>query len=187
MKPLPPSKWNNSLQHVQDDMNGRPLNVHCLMANHPELLRSWWQFRNYTVGGGDLEQRDCELVILRVSVHMKTWYEWAAHVERGLASGLSMEQIERVKKGPSAADWDERDSALLRTVDELIENRGISTSTLEMVGQHFTENQIMDVISIHGVYVALACMINTWRPEPDAHVLERLPESVTHDSFMSGL
>ena len=93
MKPLPPSKWENSLQHVLDDMNGRPLNVHCLIANHPELLRSWWQFRNYTVGGGDLEQRDCELVILRVSVRMKTWYEWAAHVDRGLASGLSMAQI----------------------------------------------------------------------------------------------
>jgi len=157
------------------------------MANHPQLLASWWQFRNYIVRGGDLEQRDCELVILRVSVHMKTWYEWAAHVDRGLASGLSMEQIERVKKGPSAAEWDERDSALLSTVDELIEDRRISTSTLEIVGQHFTANQIMDMVSIHGVYVTLACMINTWEPEPDAHVLERLPESVTYDSFMSGL
>lgn len=187
MKPLPPSKWDDSLQHILDDMSGRPLNIHCVMANHPDLLQAWWQFRNYSVGGGDLVQRDCELVILRVSVHMKTWYEWAAHVDRGLAAGLSIDQIDRVKNGPAAADWDARDSTLLQAVDELIETRSISTPTLDRIGRHFTANQIMDIISIHGVYVTLACMINTWGVEPDADVLERLPESVTSDSFMSGL
>ena len=113
MKPLPPSNWDESLQSILDDMSGRPLNVHGLMANHPQLLKSWWKFRNYSIAGGDLRQRECELVILRVSARMKVWYEWASHVVRGQASGLSMQEIERVREGPAAAGWNERDSALL--------------------------------------------------------------------------
>ncbi len=187
MKPLPPSQWDESLQPILDDMKGRPLNVHGLMANHPKLLKAWWQLRNYSVSGGDLEQRDCELVILRVAVHMKVWYEWSSHVVRGLAAGLSLEEITRVMKGPATAEWEERDSVLLGIVDELIESRGISEPTQERAGKYFTGNQIMDVIAIHGFYVTLACMINTWELELDTHVREHLPDSVTLDSFTSGL
>ena len=92
----------------------------------------------------------------------------------------------RVKKGPAATEWDERDSVLLQVVDELLQNRGISAPTQDRASQHFTANQIMDVIAIHGLYVTLACLINTWELELDTHVRERLPDSVTRDIFMSG-
>ena len=84
MRPLPLPEWDDSLERVLDDMDGQPLNVHGLMANHPDLLNAWWDYRNYSVRGGALDQRDCELVILRVAVHMRNWYEWAAHVDRAL-------------------------------------------------------------------------------------------------------
>lgn len=187
MRPLPPTQWDESLRPVLDDMKDRPLNVHCLMANHPKLLQSWWDFRKYAVSGGDLSQRDCELIILRVSVHMKVWYEWASHVDRGLSSGLSLAEIQRVKRGPDATAWNERDKFLLTAVDELIESRGIGATTQDGLARHLTANQVMDVISIHSAYVMLACMINTWGLELDAHVLERLPESVTPDDFATGL
>ena len=102
---LPVFDWDSSLSHIIEDMNGQPLNVHSLMANHPELLKSWWNFRNYSVVGGDLGKRRGELVILRVAVHMKSWYEWGSHVERGLACGLALEEIERVKQEPQAPEW----------------------------------------------------------------------------------
>ena len=41
----------------------------------------------------------------------------------------------------------------------------------------------MDIISIHGMYVILGCMINTWGLEVDPHVLEKLPEGITQDAF----
>lgn len=102
MKPLHPKEWDESLKHVIADMKGRPLNVHGLMANHPDLLNAWWDFRNYSVRGGALEQRDCELVILRVAVQVRSWYEFASHVERGIAAGLSIEEIENVRQGPDS-------------------------------------------------------------------------------------
>ena len=87
MKPLPPSQWDPSLQHIIDEMQGRPINLHRLLANHPALLKAWWTYRMYAVHGGSLELRETEILILRVAVHMRAWYEWAAHVDRGLATG----------------------------------------------------------------------------------------------------
>ena len=183
MKALPPPDWDSSLSDVLDDMNGRPLNVHGLMANHPELLRAWWNFRNYSVRGGDLEQRDCELVILRVAVHMRSWYEWASHVDRGIAAGLEREEIERVPQGATADGWCEHDIALLTAVDELVKRHALSAGTLATLSAHFTSNQVMDVIAIHGMYVILGCMINTWGLELEGEIRDRLPDGITAERF----
>jgi len=183
MKPLPLKEWDASLDHIVNDMRGRPLNVHGLMANHPELLDAWWAYRNYAVRGGELAQRDCELVILRVAVHMRSWYEWASHVDRGLASGLSLEEIETIHEGADAADWSDRDELLLSSVDELVKERGISPTTQSGLAEHFSANQVMDIIAIHGMYMTLACMINTWGLSLDEPVSDRLPAGVTREIF----
>jgi len=183
MKPLPPNEWDPSLQHIIDDMNGQPIHMHCLLANHPDLLNAWWRYRMYSVRGGDLEQRDCELVILRVAVHMKAWYEWAAHVDRGLAAGLSLDEIDRVAEGPKAADWNRRDAVLLESVDQLIANHCVDVETKTTLRDHFSEKQIMDIVSLQGLYVTIACFIGSWEIEIEDHIARRLPDSVTEQSF----
>ncbi len=181
--PLPVSDWDDSLSHVIEDMQGQPLNVHSLMANHPELLKAWWDFRNYSVVGGDLGKRRGELVILRVAMHMKSWYEWGSHVERALACGLTLEEIERVKQEAHAPGWAPGDVLLIKAVDELITNHAISPGTLTELYQHYSPRQVMDVIAIQGMYVTLGCMINTWGLELDEDVLKKLPESVSKEQF----
>ena len=183
MKPLPPDQWDPSLQHIIDDMDGRPIQIHCLLANHPALLKAWWNYRMYSVKGGDLEQRECELVILRVAVHMQAWYEWAAHVDRGLATGLTLEEINRVAEGPTALAWSDKDSMLLNAVDELLTDHAISTATRTSLEAFFSENEVLDIISLQGLYVTIACIIGTWPVEIEEHIVQRLPEEVTEESF----
>jgi len=183
MKPLPPDEWDPSLQHIIDDMNGQPINIHCLLANHPQLLKAWWSYRMYSVRGGDLQQRECELVILRVAVHVKAWYEWAAHVDRGLAAGLSLEEIYRVATGPAAAGWNQQDSTLLNAVDQLFLNRGIHVATRKGLDAFFSEKQIMDIVSLQGLYVTIASFIGTWGIELEDRIAQRLPDEVTEESF----
>ena len=183
MKPLPIDQWDASLQHIVDDMNGHPINIHRLMANHPEFIKAWWPFRMHSVRGGDLDQRDCELVILRIAVLTKTWYEWAAHVDRGLVAGLSREEINRVAAGPDEPNWDTRDTLLLTAVDQLFEMRRIAPATLVDLGEYFTERRILDLISLQGLYINIACMIGTWGLEIEKELAERLPDDVTEDSF----
>ena len=154
--PLPVHDWDDSLAQVVDDMDGRPLNVHCLMAHHPELLKAWWNFRNHEVTGGELGRRNGELVILRVALHMRAWYEWASHVQRALACDITLEEIERVKQGASASGWQASEVLLLQAVDELVANRLVSPKTLQDLGKYFSNRQIMDIMGIYGMYVA-AC------------------------------
>jgi alkylhydroperoxidase family enzyme len=182
MKALPRSDWDASLQHVIADMNDQPLNVHGLMANHPPLLAAWWPLRNYLVRGGDLEQRHCELVILRVAVHMRCWYEWASHVDRGQSAGLSVDEIEAVRLGDFDA-FPVAENRLLSAVDELLQDNGLGDATLAELGPDFTPRQIMDLVALCGMYVTLGNMINTWGIDLDDPVRRRLPPGVTEESF----
>jgi len=181
MKPLPTQDWDTSLRHVIDDMDGRPIHIHALMANHPRLLNAWWNLRNYLVNGGDLDQRHCELVILRVASHTESWYEWASHVVRGIDVGLSLEEIENVRSGDSG--WGDADEALLHAVDDVARNSAITEESRQRLAGHFTEHQMMDIILLHGMYLTISCMINTWNLDLDPQVAKRLPASVTEDSF----
>ncbi len=183
MQPLPPSDWHPSLQHIIDDMQGEPLNIHSLLANHPALLNAWWNYRNYTVLGGALESRETEIVILRVAVQLRAWYEWAAHVDRGLSAGLTLAEIERVAAGPAAKGWRASDAALLAAVDALIAQHGLPEALRVELQQHFSDHQIMDIISIQGMYVTLACMIGTWDIPIEDELTQRLPPTVTQESF----
>ena len=181
MKPLPISAWNPSLQHVVDDMHGHPLNIHALMANNPRLLDAWWSLRMYLVNGGDLTQRHCELVILRIAVHMKSWYEWASHVIRGIDSGLTVDEIQKIRS--DVGEWSDADAALLRAVDDVTVNNCISEATRTRLQKHFTNQQMLDIVLLHGMYQKLGCLINTFGLELDEHVREQLPETITEDSF----
>jgi 4-carboxymuconolactone decarboxylase len=164
-------------------MNGRPINVHGLMAHNPELLKAWWSFRNYSVNGGALGKRKGALVILRVAVHTKAWYEWGSHVERSLACGLTMDEIDRVKVLSGSNGWEPSEAILLRAVDELIAAHGLSQDTHIALCEHYSIQQVMDIMAIHGMYVILACMVNTWGLELDSHVQDKLPDGLTKEAF----
>ena len=185
--PLPTDEWDTRLAHVIEDMNGRPINVHKLMANHPELLKAWWDIRNYTVAGGDLGQRHAELLILRVALHMKNWYEWASHVQRGLASGLTMDEIDRVKTGPEDPGWQPDERLLIRAVDELVHDRAVTDATLEALREHFTDRQILDAIVTQGAYVTMGCILNTWETPVDEQVEAGLPSGENRKAFEADL
>lgn len=179
--PLDVDAWDTKLSGIAKDMRRRPLNVHKLMANNPDLLLAWWNFRNHAVSGGDLQQRHRELVILRVAVHMRSWYEWASHVERGLKAGLTVDEIERVRSGAAEPGWDTRDALILRATDECFEKQRISPATRTAMQGHFSAAQLMDVIAIYGVYVILGTMINTWGLELDGFI--DIPDSIDESAW----
>ena len=120
---------------------------------------------------------------LGVERQWRAWYEWAAHVDRGLAAGLTLEEIERIVTGPSATGWHAGDVALLTAVDALLSQHCLAKTLRHELEQHFSDHQIMDVISLQGMYVTIACMIGTWDLPIEAELAQRLPPTVTRESF----
>ncbi|MEH6581590.1 MAG: carboxymuconolactone decarboxylase family protein [Halioglobus sp.] len=183
--PVDVAQWPQELSAIANDMNGKPINVHKLMANNPALLNAWWTFRNHSVSGGTLGPRKAELLILRVGVHMKSWYEWGSHVDRALTVGINIDEIQRVLVPDTHEHWSVEDAALLRAVDELTRGHVIQADTLAILEQHCSNAQIMDLIAIHGMYLILAGMIKTWGLALDAHVLERITAHTDQASFLA--
>jgi alkylhydroperoxidase/carboxymuconolactone decarboxylase family protein YurZ len=182
VQPIAVSEWDSRLAPIVAEMRGRPLNVHKLMANNPELLLAWWNFRKHVVRGGKLKQRHRELIILRVAVHMKSWYEWASHVDRGLKAGLSSDEIECVRLGRIASHWDRSDELVLRAINECFDNQKITLETRIAMRAYFSPAELMDLIAIFGAYVTLGTMINTWGLELDEYI--RTPERMDENSWL---
>lgn len=183
-QPIHPNEWAPALSNVIKDMHGDPINVHRLMANNPALLEAWWPFRNHSVLGGSLGQRNAELLILRVSVHMKCWYEWGSHVDRATKIGIETNEIFGLLKPNLDQHWPDEDRALILSVDELMIRKYISTETLTLLGKHFDNSQVMDLIAIHGMYMILAAMLKTWDLSLDSKTLETISDVTSEVSFL---
>ena len=177
--------WDPSLDFIIKQMNGAPLNVHKLLAKHPKLLAAWWNFRNYSVEGGDLGRRCGELVILRVASYLKSWYEWSSHVDRSLKCGLELNEIKNVNKTLDQNDWNNKEFLLLSAVDQLIEKKHLDNDLYRDLRSYFSDKQIMDIVAIHGMYIILGCMINIWGLTLEEDIAMRLPESVTEAQFLT--
>lgn len=183
--PVDVEQWPPELSAIAADMSGKPINVHKLMANNPALLNAWWTFRNHSVNGGTLGPRKAELLILRVGVHMKCWYEWGSHVDRALKVGVSIQEIHCILERNTDKHWSVEEASLLNAVDELTGSHAIQAQTLAILGQHYSNAQIMDLIAIHGMYLILAGMIQTWSLALDTQVVERIKEHTDEASFLA--
>ena len=179
------TNWDPSLDFIIKQMNGAPLNVHKLLAKHPRLLAAWWNFRNYSVEGGDLGRRCGELVILRVASYLKSWYEWSSHVDRSLKCGLKLSEIKNVNKELDESDWSKKEFLLLSAVDQLIAKKRLDNNFYRDLRSYFSDKQIMDIVAIHGMYIILGCMINIWGLTLEDDIAQRLPESITETQFLS--
>jgi len=172
LAPVDDAHWPDSLRHVFDDMRGQPINVHRQMAHHPELLGAWWDYRNHFVAGGTLGQRQAEIVILSVANALGNAYEWDSHVDRGLAAGLSPEEIRSLRDGVPV--FEGADAVLVTMVEALLRDRHVPEGLLARARQHFDTRAIMDVIFLQGAYVTLGCLLDTFPVPLDDRVAERL-------------
>lgn len=155
--PLPESEWDPSLSSIRSGLQP-VLNVHRVMANHPELLEAWSPIRNHIATGGSLRPRHRELIILRVAHRAGSEYEWHHHVLRGRAVGLADHEIEALR-GATPVGTSEDETSLLVATDELFDGLSLSDSTWGALRVGFSVEQILDVIVTVGVYVTLAMVI----------------------------
>ena len=161
MQPLKPDNWPDELNEIRSFL-GSPLNIHGMMAHHPELLQAWMPLRNHIVANSSLSGRQRELIILRTAHNCQADYEWQHHVERGLIAGLTIEEINRVAVGADAAGWQADETAILNAADDCHCNSCLTNKTVEQLQAHFSAQQQLDIIVTVGMYKTLAVIIKTW-------------------------
>src|SRR5207237_10517516 len=110
----------------------------------------------------DLSPHDREIVILRIGFLCKSGYEWTQHVAIAQRSGLTDEEIARVKLGADAKGWSAAEVALIQAADELHQGQFVSDGTWQALRGHFTEKQCMDVVFTAAQYTQVSMILNTF-------------------------
>jgi len=147
--------------------SGRVLNIFRTMAHAPKGLRAFLQWGGYILSRrNSLCARDRELAILRTGYNCRSGYEWTQHVQIGLEAGLLPAEIERIKGGPKANGWEERDRIILRTVDELTRDYFVSNASWNSL-DFFTDKQKMDLVFTIGQYAQVSMFLNSFGVQLD--------------------
>ena len=151
---------------------GPVLNIFRTLARAPKALTRFNAWGGYVLSKrNDLPAREREIVILRTGFLCRSGYEWTQHKRIGLASGLTEDEIGRLKTGPlkigAAAGWSPADAALIRASDELHSDQFIGEATWTELGRHFTDKQRMDVVFTAGQYTQVSMILNSFGVQLD--------------------
>ena len=144
-----------------------PPNLFLTLGRHPKLFRGWLRFAGRLMPRGTLPRRETELVILRVAHLTSCEYEFEHHVRLGRRAGLGEADFTRVREGPEADGWSERDRVLLATVDSLHRDRNLDDGAWAELRRHLGERETIELLLLAGHYEMLATTLNTLRIEPD--------------------
>ncbi len=148
---------------------GRPiLKIFRTLSHHPKLLKRWLVFGNHILSKSSLSPRDREIAILRVGWLCQAGYEWAQHVEIGRDAGLSDEEIDRITRGPDAEGWTPAEVAILQATDELHEDYFISDATWAAMSEHYSTQQMMDLVFTVGQYHTVSMALNSFGVQLEA-------------------
>jgi 4-carboxymuconolactone decarboxylase len=159
--PLPPEDQDEQARELLAGVrvaDAPAANIFATLVRHPGLFRRWLPLGGKLLAG-KLPARDRELLILRTAEHCNAEYEWGQHRLIGLASGISEEEIGRVRSG--ASGWDEFDAALLRAADELHAEARISDATWETLASRYDDRQLIEVPMVVGHYHMVAFTLNS--------------------------
>lgn len=154
---------------------GRILNIFRTLAHAPKALTAFLGWGNYILSRRSaLSPRDRELVILRTGYNCRSGYEWTQHKRIGLDSGLTADEIERIKGGPDADGWSAIDRAMLRATDELTSDHFVSDASWTALAPLGDKGR-MDLVMTVGQYTQVSMMLNSfgiqvedgWDVDPD--------------------
>lgn len=173
VEPVPVSQWSRQMREALAAMTppephhgplyrkGRPKGLNALgtFAHHPALARAYFTLTGHALLATTLSERQRELVLLRVAALRNCQYMWAQHTLIGPDSGLSETEIARIALGPDAQGWVPLDAAVLRAVDELINDATISETTWAELAAALDTRQLLDLVASVGAFTTTAFLM----------------------------
>jgi AhpD family alkylhydroperoxidase len=155
-----------------------PPNLFTTLARHRRLFRPWLRFAGRLMPGGVLPRADAELLILRVAHNTDCEYELTHHQRLALTAGLSANEVLRVREGPEAPQWSERQRLLLRAADELHADGVVSASVWSGLRPLLSDAQLIELCMLVGHYEMLAMTLNSLGVPVDSVRSEWPPRAV---------
>ncbi len=126
------------------------------MLHHPDLAGSWLTFNNVLLYRGALDDRQRELMVLRVAWRTSSNYEWAQHVRLAPRAGITPEELDAIAGRRDDVPFTPLEQALLAATDELLASYRIGDATWNELARHLDERRLVEAVFVVGAYVCLA-------------------------------
>lgn len=139
-----------------------PLKLFRTVARNPRLLRNFADNGKLVYNRStDIAPLHRELIIQRTTARCGADYEWGVHAYVfGRSVGLTDDRLRAtVEDGPSSACWTEPESLLIEFADSLHESAGIDDALWKRMRQHWSEEQILELAMLAGLYHAISFVI----------------------------
>lgn len=156
-------------RHPRPPLEDRPraMGVLGTLAHHPELAKALFTFNGHLLWATSLTPRQRELLVLRVAARRRAAFLWGQHIFEARDAGLTEEELGRIAFGPDAPFFDPLDQAMLRAVDELIDEGEVAEATWQVLAAALDPQQLLDLIFTVGCYLSLSWLYRTVDLEPD--------------------
>jgi alkylhydroperoxidase family enzyme len=147
---------------------GQRLRIYETLAHSGTLVEQVSSLARYFIDESALPARIREIGILRTAAVVGSEYEYAQHVERARAAGLTDDEIAGLAHG--SPEWAEPDAAVIAMADELLAEGGVTDGTWRRLAALLPQDRLVDLVVLLGYYVMIATTTNTLRVplEPDA-------------------
>jgi alkylhydroperoxidase family enzyme len=140
---------------------GRSWRVFEALSYGGRLMRPFLMLNVRMMPFGKLPRRDTELLILRTAWLCGSRYEYAQHTPFGRQFGLTDREFAATREGPDTDGLTARDQALLAACDELVADHVIADATWERLRPELSDNQMVELCLLVGLYAALAGTLNS--------------------------
>ena len=100
--------------------------------------------------------------MLRVAAVRQATYEWRQHVVLAADADITPDEVEAIAEGPDAEGWSAIDRAMLRAVDELLDDARVADGTWQVLAAELEVQQLMDLVFTVGAYDLLAMALRSF-------------------------
>lgn len=109
-----------------------------------------------------------ELVILYSSRIFQSGYVWAQHQDISQLAGISEEQRAALSQNDAtSAVFSEKEQALLQFVSKIAESEPLSKEEFRPIRKHFSEQELVEVVALHGLAYTTARLASVFEVEID--------------------
>jgi 4-carboxymuconolactone decarboxylase len=135
-----------------------------MLLRHPALFRAQMDIGIMIVSpDAAIPRREAELAILRLAWLVRAPFEWGEHVNIGKKFGVTDEEVERITEGSAAPGWPDHERAIIKGVEELLEDTYLSDTTWGALAKTWNEAQMLEFPVLVGLYLMTAMQQNSIR------------------------
>jgi 4-carboxymuconolactone decarboxylase len=132
-----------------------------MMLRSPVMGQRMFSMLDYLRFSTSVPKRLNEFAILIEARLWTSQVEWTAHYPLALKAGLPQAVADDLKVGKRPAPMQPDEDAVYDLCMDLAKNHVVSDASFKKARAIFTDQQIVDLITVSGVYITLAMLSNT--------------------------